>query len=46
MEIMELIKVLIVTVFVLQGIVLTIGILENIRPLWRWIEKQDWWNNF
>lgn len=46
MEIAELIKVLIITVFILQGIVLAIGVLENIRPLWRWIEKQDWWNNF
>lgn len=34
---------LIITVILLGGLVLGVWLLENCKPLWKWIEKQEWW---
>ncbi len=34
---------LIITVILLGGLVALVAIIDNCKPLWKWIEKQDWW---
>lgn len=34
---------IIITVLLLGGLVGGVALIENCKPLWKWIEKQEWW---
>ena len=34
---------IIITMIMLGGMAALVAVIENCRPLWKWIEKQQWW---
>lgn len=34
---------IIITVILMGGLIGSVAIIENCKPLWKWIEKQRWW---
>lgn len=34
---------IIITVLLLGGLVGGVALIDSCKPLWKWIEKQEWW---